>query len=147
MNLKEQIRSDLTASLKKGDSVRSLTLRLVLSALTNKEKEGKGELAEEDVLSIVEKEAKKRRESAVAFEKGGRPELAEKEKQELQILLAYLPEQLSREEVKKMVVEAVAEIQAVGMKDMGKVMALLAPKIKGRADGALVSAFVKELLQ
>jgi len=146
MELKEKIQEDLKVSLKAGEEVRSLTLRMLLAALVNKEKEGR-EVGPEQFEEVVAQEAKKRREAAEAFLKGGRPELAEKEKQELEVLLTYLPEQLDEAEIRQLVTEAVQKTGATNLKDMGKVMGELAPKMKGRADGSLVSKIVKELLE
>ncbi|MDP2735407.1 MAG: GatB/YqeY domain-containing protein [bacterium] len=146
MQLKEQVKQDLISSLKAGDSLRSLTLRMLLAAMVNKEKEGKGEVTEDQLLEVVAAEAKKRREAAEAFAKGGRSEQALKEQEELKVLLYYLPEQLSEQEIRDLVKEAVAKTGASSIKDMGKVMAHLAPQTKGRADGGKVSFVVKELL-
>ncbi|MDP4007033.1 MAG: GatB/YqeY domain-containing protein, partial [bacterium] len=104
------------------------------------------ELSGEEMQDVVATEAKKRREAAEAFLKGGRPELAEKEKKELQVLLAYLPEQLTEEQIRHFVKEAIVKTEAQSPKDMGKIMGELAPKVKGKADGALVANIVKELL-
>jgi len=145
MSLKEKIQEDLKVSLKAGDQVRSLTLRMLLAAMVNKEKEGK-EITEEQLQDVVSIEAKKRREAEEAFLKGGRPELAEKEKAELEVLLVYLPEQLTEEQVRILVKEAIQKTGAAGQKDMGKVMGELAPQMKGKADGAVVSKIVKESL-
>lgn len=153
MSLKDKIQGDLKASLKARDQVRSLTLRMLLAAMVNKEKEaprqaqGKDEeLSDEEIQAVVASEAKKRRESMDAFLKGERPELAEKEKAELEVLLAYLPEQLTEEQVRTLAYEAIQKTKAAGQKDMGKVMGELAPQIKGKADGAMVANIVKDLL-
>ena len=145
MSLKDKIQEDIKVSLKAGDQVRSLTLRMLLSAMVNKEKEGK-KVTEEQFLDVVSSEAKKRREAREAFLKGERPELAEKEEAELEVLLLYLPEQLTEEEIRALVKEAVQKTGAKSVKDMGKVMGELAPQTKGKADGALVSKIVKESL-
>ena len=156
MSLKDKIQEDLKTSLKAGDQVRSLTLRMLLAAMMNKEKEalrlaslaqGKAaELTDEEIQQVVAFEAKKRREAHEAFLKGERPELAEKEKAELEVLFAYLPEQLTEEQIRTLVKEAIQKTGAVSAKDMGRVMEELAPKIKGKADGAVVSKIVKEFL-
>ncbi|OHA71199.1 MAG: glutamyl-tRNA amidotransferase [Candidatus Wildermuthbacteria bacterium RIFCSPHIGHO2_02_FULL_49_9] len=152
MTLKQKIREDLNIALKKRESVRIGALRMLLAAMVNKEKEAlrqarsKEELSDEEIQSVVATEAKKRREAIEAFLKGGRPELAEKEKQELDVLLLYLPEQLSGEEIRKLVKEAIAKTKAGSFKDMGKIMGVLAPQVKGKADGALVASIVKEIL-
>ena len=145
MSLKDKVQEDLKISLKARDEVRSLTLRMLLAAIMNKEKEGK-EVTEEQFLDVALFEAKKRREAKEAFLKGERPELAEKEQAELEILLPYLPEQLTEEEIKDLVQKAIEKIGATSIKDMGKVMGELAPQVKGKADGALVAKIVKELL-
>jgi uncharacterized protein YqeY len=145
MELKEKIKEDLTRALKSGDQVSSLTLRMLLAAMVNKEKEGK-EVTEEQLQDVVASEAKKRREAEEAFLKGGRPELAGKEKAELEVLLSYLPEQLTEEQIRALVKEAIQKTEAASAKDMGKVMGELALKVKGKADGALVANIVKELI-
>ena len=153
MNLKEQLKEDLKVSLKERDEVKTGTLRMLMAAITNKEKEalrqtqGKDEeLTDEEIQQVVATEAKKRREASDAFLKGARPELAKKEQQELKILLAYLPEQLTEEQIQGLVKEAIQKTGAQDIKDMGKVMGELALKIKGKADGAVVSKIVKEFL-
>jgi len=145
VSLKDKIQEDLKTSLKVRDQVRCLTLRMLLAAMVNKEKEGK-EVTEEQLHDVVASEAKKRREAEEAFLKGGRPELAEKEKAELEILLSYLPEQLTEDQITTLVKEAIAKVGATGPKDMGKVMGELAPQVRGKADGAMVSKIVKESL-
>ena len=145
MNLKEQLKEDLKVSLKERDEIKTGTLRMLMAAITNKEKEGK-EVTDEQLQDVVATEAKKRREASDAFLKGARPELAEKEQQELKILLAYLPEQLTEEQIQELVKKAIQETKAQDIKDMGKVMGELAPLVKGKADGAVVSKIVKESL-
>ena len=169
VNLKEQLKEDLKVSLKERDEVKTGTLRMLMAAITNKEKEalrpaslaqavrgseepsgsrrGKDEeLSDGEMQDVVATEAKKRREASDAFLKGARPELAEKEQQELKILLAYLPEQLTEEQIQELVKKAIQKTGAQDIKDMGKVMGKLAPLVKGRADGAVVSKIVKESL-
>ena len=145
MSLKDKVQEDLKVSLKARDEVRSLTLRMLLAAIMNKEKEGK-EVTEEQFLDVVAFEAKKRREAKEAFIKGERPELAQKEQAELEVLLPYLPSQLTEEEIKDLAVKAIEKTGATDQKDMGKVMGELAPQVKGKADGALVAKTVQELL-
>ena len=145
MSLKDKVQEDLKVSLKARDEVRSLTLRMLLAAIMNKEKEGK-EVTEEQFLDVVAFEAKKRREAKEAFIKGERPELAQKEQAELEVLLPYLPAQLTEEEIKDLAVKAIEKTGAVNQKDMGKVMGELTPQVKGKADGALVAKIVQELL-
>ena len=164
MALREEIQNDACQAMKAKEELRSSVLRMLTAALANKEKEKRYEasktspqldeqelteassLSEEEVLKAVSYEAKKRKEAIVGFEKGGRIESAEKEKKELEILQKYLPEQLTKEEVKKLTIEAIKESGAETVQDMGKVMKELMPKLKGRADGGLVSGIVKDLL-
>lgn len=145
-----RIRTDLTASMKARDELRSSTLRMVLAAVQTAEVAGKQarRLSDEEVVSLVATEAKKRRESAAAFDAGNRPELAAKERAEAQILAEYLPEQLDAAAISALVTQAVADAGAAGegMRAMGKVMGRLQPQIRGRADGAAVAAEVKRQL-
>lgn len=148
--LKEQLRTDLTASIKARDALRSSTLRMVLSALTNAEVAGKEarELTDEDVMTVLTSESKKRREAAEAFEGAGRTEQAAKERAEAEVIAGYLPEQLSEEEISALVSATIEKLGVgdEGMKAMGRVMGELRPGTKGRADGALVAATVRAQL-
>lgn len=145
MSLKDKLQEDLKTSLKAGDSARATTLRMVMASIMNKEKEGK-EVGEEQLQDVIASEVKKRRESKEAFVKGGRPELAEKEEAELEVLLPYLPEQLTEDEIKDLVTKAILKTGAQDQKDMGKVMGELSPQVKGKADGSLVAKIVQQLL-
>lgn len=155
MNLKEKIQQDLGVAVKDRKEFELLVLRQLSAAVLNKEKEKRYktkeekdvQLADEEIIEVISSETKKRREAIEGFEKGGRQESAEKEKKELEILQKYLPEQLSEEEIKKLAKEAVDKVGAKEIKDMGKVMVELSPKIKGKADGGVVSKIVKELLE
>ncbi|WP_019144420.1 GatB/YqeY domain-containing protein [Aeromicrobium massiliense] len=148
--LKDRLRSDLTTAMKARDQLRSSVIRMALAAVTNAEVAGKQarELSDDDVLAVLTSEAKKRKESAQAFDEGNRPELAEKERAEAAILADYLPEQLSEDEVRALVTAAVEQTGAAaeGMKAMGKVMGVLTPQTRGRADGGFVAAEVKRQL-
>ena len=154
MTLKQTIQIDSTKALKNGDSVVLGTLRMVLAAILVKEKvkkfkekiEGNAELSDEQVLETITSEIKKRKDAIALYIQGKRPELAEREQKEIDIIKKYLPEQLSAEELKKLVAESIAKTGAKEIKDMGKVMADLNPKVKGKADGGEVSKIVKELL-
>ena len=149
-DLKEQLRTDLTASIKARDEIRSSTLRMVLTAVTNAEVAGKQarELTDEDILGVLSSESKKRREAAEAFEGAGRTEQAAKERAEAEVIAGYLPEQLSEEEVSALVSAAIDElgVRDDGMRAMGRVMGVLTPRTKGRADGGLVAATVRAQL-
>jgi len=148
--LKDRLRADLTTAIKARDEVRSSTLRMILTAVTNAEVAGKvaKELTDEEVLTVLASEAKKRREAAVAFEEGKRPESAAKERAEAAVIQDYLPEQLGPEQIAAIVKEAVEKVGAAGAgpKAMGKVMGLVQPQVKGRADGAAVAAEVRRQL-
>ena len=148
--LKDQLHHDLTTSMKARDALRTSTLRMVLTAITNAEVAGKEvrELSDEDVITVLGSEAKKRREAAEAFAEGNRPELAEKERAEAEILAEYLPAQLSADEIRVIVSAAVESTGAAGegMKAMGKVMGIVSPQVKGKADGGVVAAEVKRQL-
>ena len=154
MSLKEKIQKDLAESVKGKEELKTSVLRMLTAAILNKAKEKRyksgeekeAELNDEEIIEVIASEVKKRKEAAEEYEKGGRNDLAEKEKKELQILQKYLPEQLSEEEIKKLAKEAIEKIGAKDPKDMGRVMSGLMPQVKGKADGALVSKIVKELL-
>jgi uncharacterized protein YqeY len=148
--LKDRLRTDLTASIKARDELRSSTLRMVLTAVTNAEVSGKQsrELSDEDVVGVLSSEAKKRREAAEAFEDAGRTEMAAKERAEAEVLAVYLPTPLSEQEVADLVTSAIAQTGAreEGMRAMGKVMGAISSQVKGRADGAAVAAEVRRQL-
>ncbi len=149
--LKDRLQSDLTESIKARDEVRSGTIRMVLSAITNEEVSGKEarELTDDDVITVLGREAKKRREAAEAYDDAGRAELADKERAELVVIEGYLPAQMSDEELTAIVAAAVSEVAAAGAEGgraMGAVMKIVQPKVKGRADGSVVAAKVKSAL-
>jgi len=142
----EKFQEDLKEALRKGDTTRRDTIRLILSALNYSQIAKGATLEEGEVLAVLQKEATKRRESIEAFSKGNRPDLVAQEKAELQVILGYLPPPLTREEIAQAARQAIAESGAQGPRDMGKVMGRLMPQLKGRADGQEVSAIVQELL-
>ena len=149
--LKSKLQEDLTAAVKERDELRSSTLRLTLTAITKEEVAGKAkrELSDDEVLKVITKEAKKRREAADAFAQGGRAESAEREKAEGEVLAGYLPKQLSDDELNDIVAQAVAEARAAGAEGpraMGAVMKIVNPKVAGLAEGGRVAAVVKKLL-
>ena len=164
MEIKKQIQNNAKEFLKAGDELASGTLRMVLASVISKEKEKrykiskedsnlkeedlikKSELTDEEMIGVLSSEIKKRKDAIVLYEKGNRQELADKEKKEIEILQKYLPEQIPTEELKKLVEESINKTGATEMKDMGKVMADLMPKIKGKADNSEVSKIIKELL-
>lgn len=148
--LKERLRTELTASMRARDQLRSSTLRMVLSAITNAEVSGKEarQLSDDEVTGVLATEAKKRREAALAFANAGRTELAEKERTEGGIIAEFLPAQLSDDEIAALVADTVAELGVAGdgMRAMGRVMGALSAKTKGRADGSVVGAEVRRQL-
>ncbi|MEJ0014114.1 MAG: GatB/YqeY domain-containing protein [Actinomycetota bacterium] len=148
MGLKETLRSDLTEAIRARDELKSGTIRMVLTAITNEEVAGKESrtLSDAEIITVLSREAKKRREAAEAFTIGGRADRAEREEQEGEVIATYLPAQLSEDEIKKLIVEAIAETGASGPAGMGQVMKIVSPKIAGKADGGTVSALVKSAL-
>ena len=149
-DLKDRLRADLTAAMKARDELRSSTLRMVLTAITNAEVAGKvaRELTDEDVLGVLSTEAKRRREAATAFQEGGREEMAAKEAAEGEVIAEYLPTPLTDAEISELVSAAIAQTGAAdeGMRAMGKVMGVVTPQVKGRADGGAVAAEVRRQL-
>lgn len=148
MGIKEQLRSDLTEAIRSRDEIVSGTIRMVLTAITNEEVSGKTarELSDAEIISVLSRESKKRREAAEAFDTGNRLEMATLERAEGEVIAKYLPTQLSEGELHKMIVDAIAETGASGPSGMGLVMKVLSPKIAGKADGGTVSAAVKAAL-
>jgi uncharacterized protein YqeY len=146
MHPKAQIQQDLKDAMKSGDTKRRELLRLLMAAFKQVEVDQRKELTESDAISILMTEAKKRREAIDEAEKAGREALADQEKYELAAIGTYLPQQLSREEIEKLVREAVQEVGATTPKDMGKVMKALMPRLQGQADGKLVNSIVKDVL-
>lgn len=148
--LKDRLRADLTTAIKARDELRSSTLRMVLTAITNAEVAGKEarELSDEDVLGVLSSEAKRRREAATAFAEGGREEMAAKEAAEGEVIAEYLPTPLTEAEIAALVTAAVEQTGAAGegMRAMGKVMGVVTPQVKGRADGGAVAAEVRRQL-
>lgn len=146
MALEEKIRTDLEQALRKSDKLRCSVLRLALSSLKNAEIAQQKTLDDDGILIVIDKEAKMRRESIEAFEKGNRPDLVTKEKAELAILLEYLPEQMTREQIVAAARKVISETGATSPKDKGKVMSQLMPQLRGKAQGQEVSDVVAELL-
>ena len=148
MGLKEKLQSDLTEAIRSRDELVSGTIRMVLTAITNEEVAGKEArtLSDEEIITVLSREAKKRREAAEAFADAGRADRAEREKAEGDVIAKYLPTQLSDDELNALIAEAIASTGAAGPADMGKVMGVLKPKIAGKADGAKVSGAVKAAL-
>jgi uncharacterized protein len=147
MSLKQQIISDLTASMKAQDAPRTSTLRMVKAAVMNREIEKGGELEDEEMMKLLRSLVKQRRDSVEQYEKGGRQELADKEKTEIEVIEAYLPQAASRDEIEAAVAATIAETGASSLKDMGRVMKAVQPALAGKnADGRAVSEVVKAKL-
>lgn len=147
--LKQQLQDELKQSMLAKDELKTSVLRMLITGITYYEinKGGAGyEATDEDVLAVVDKQVKQRKDSIEQFEKAGRQDLADKEKKEMEMLNKYLPEQMPEEEVRKIIEETVTGLGSVTMGDMGKVMGAIMPKLKGKADGNLVSRIVKETL-
>jgi uncharacterized protein YqeY len=149
--LKVSLQNDLTDAIRAKDQLTTGTLRMVLSAITNEEVSGKSarELSDQEVITVLNREAKKRKEAASAFDDANRPELADRERAELQVLAKYLPEALSDEELASIISSAVEEVTSAGQSGpsaMGAVMKLVSPQVAGRADGAAVASAVKAAL-
>ncbi len=148
MALKERLRGDLTEAIRSRDELTSGTIRMVLTAITMEEVSGKEarELSEAEVITVLSRESKKRREAAEAYDAGSRPDKAALERSEGEVIARYLPAQLSVAELSQMIDDAIAETGAAGPSGMGLVMKVLSPKIAGKADGGVVSAAVKAAL-
>jgi len=145
--LKERLRADMTDALRSRDQVRLRTLRMALASITNEEVSGAAhELSDEDIIKVLTREAKKRREAAEAFAAAGRDDQAEAERAEGDVLAGYLPAQLADEELASLVTAAIAETGAAGMPGLGKVMKAVTPRVAGRADGARVAAEARRQL-
>ena len=146
MSLKETLLQDLKAAMKDKDTIRKNTIQLVRAGVLQIEKDNHVELDDDGVLDVIAKELKKRRDSLPEFEKSGRTDLIDNLNKEIEVLLGYLPEQLTEDEIQKIVEETIAETGASTMKDMGKVMGAVSSKVKGRADNRVVSGYVKKIL-
>ncbi len=147
MSLKEQLFADLKTAMKEKDTLKKDTVQLIRSGILQIEKDNKVELDDEGVIDVISKQLKSRRDSLPDYIKSGREDLIEKLNKEIEILLSYLPEQLSEDEIQKIVEEAIAQTGATTIKDMGKVMGIVTAKVKGRADMKVVGGFVKKMLQ
>jgi len=148
MGLKEKLQSDLTDAIRSKAGVKSGTIRMLLAAITNEEVAGKSAkvLSDAEVVTVLSREAKKRREAVEAYTQAKRDDLANKEKEEAAVIALYLPEQLSEADIKKLIADAIAETNASGPSGMGQVMKVLQPKIAGKANGGFVSSLVKAAL-
>ena len=147
MSLKDRLLEDMKSAMKEKDTIRKSTITMVRAAILQKEKDEKVKLDDAGVVGIIAKEVKQRRDSIPDFERGNRPDLVDELNTEINILMEYLPQQLTEKEIEKIVVQTISEVGATGMKDMGKVMGALMPRLKGRADGKLINEIVRKHLQ
>lgn len=144
--MKTRLMNDMKEAMKAKDKLKVDTIRMVNAAIKNAEINAKKELSESEVIDVIAREIKMRRDALEEYKKANRPEEMAKIKEEIDILMAYMPKQLSESEIRQIVQEIINQTSAQGAKDMGKVMGILMPKVKGKADGKLVSNIVKELL-
>jgi uncharacterized protein YqeY len=146
MSLEERLIEEMKHAMKSNDKLRLSTIRMIRSALKNKEIELRKKLEDEDVVKVIQVMVRKGEESVEQFQTGGRGDLVEKEKKEIEILKSFLPQPLSQEEILKIIDQSIQETQASSLKDIGKVMKSVMPKIGGKADGKLINQLVKERL-
>ena len=146
MSLKEKLQEDLKSSMKNKDTIKKSVVTLIRAAIKQHEVDNRVELADDAIIDIISKQLKQRKDSLAEFEKANRDDLVEETKSEIQVLEGYLPQQLSEEELEKIVIETIAEVGATSMKDMGKIMAIIKPKTAGRADGRKINELVKKNL-
>ncbi|MCH8063101.1 MAG: GatB/YqeY domain-containing protein [Chloroflexi bacterium] len=147
MPLKTRLNDELKDAMRSGDTTRRTTIRYLLSVIQNEEIAKRTELDDEGILAVLSRQAQQRRDSIEAFEKADRQDLVDKEKAELDFILPYLPQQLSADEIKELVGQAISDVGASGPGDMGKVMSQVMPRVKGRAEGKQVSSIVNDLLK
>jgi len=146
MGLKAQLLQDMKEAMRAKDKVRLSTIRMINSLIKNAEIEKRGELTDDEIIQLLMKYAKQRKEAIEMYEKGGRQDLVEKEKTELAVVESYLPKRMSEEEIRELVKKAIESTGASSPKDIGKVMQHVMPKVKGRADGSVVNKIVREML-
>lgn len=146
MSLKERLMEDMKDAMKKGEQIKLSAIRMVRAGIKNKEIELIRELKDEDVIDVIKTAIKQRKDSFAQFLSGKRMDLAEREKKEIEILSVYLPEQIGEEDIRKRVREVILETGASTSRDMGRVMKLIMPELKGRADGQLINKVVQEML-
>ena len=147
MSLNEKLAQDLKEAMKAKDETKTAVIRQIKTAVMNAEIKAKKEMTDDDIVSVIFSLSKAHNESIESFTKGNRPELADKEKQELEIIMSYLPKQLTDDELREIVKETIAAVNAQSAKEMGKVMGAVMPKVKGRADGTKIGIIVREFLK
>ncbi|MCC0631411.1 MULTISPECIES: GatB/YqeY domain-containing protein [unclassified Clostridioides] len=147
MSLKQKLQEDLKSSMKNKDTVRKSVVTLIRASIKQYEVDNRTELNEDGIIDVIAKQLKQRRDALVEFEKAGREDLIKETEAEIEVLKEYLPQQLSEEELEEIVKCTISEVGATSMKDMGKIMSVIQPKVKGRADGKLINKLVKQNLQ
>jgi len=147
MDLKERLTEDMKSAMKARDKRRLSAIRMLLAQIKNAEIAKKGDLSDEEILAVVSSDVRKRRESIEEYGKGGREDLVEKETVELAVVEEYMPQQISADELRRIVADTIAESGASSPADLGKVMGMLMPKVKGKADGKQVNQLVREMLE
>ena len=146
MSLKDKLMDDLKSAMKDKDTVRKNAVQMVRASVLQVEKDNKITLDDEGVIEVVAKEVKKRKDVLPEYEKSGRQDLIDELEREIEVLMVYLPQQMSEEEIEALVIDAITQTEAKSMKDIGKVMAVIMPKTKGRADGKVINNFVRKHL-
>ena len=146
MSLKDKLMDDLKSAMKDKDTIRKNAVQMVRASVLQVEKDNKITLDDDGVVEVVAKEVKKRKDVLPEYEKSGRQDLIDELNREIEVLMAYLPQQMSEEEIEALVIDAIAQVEAKSMKDIGKVMAVIMPKTKGRADGKVINQFVRKHL-
>ena len=147
MSMKERLMEDLKYSMKNKDTIRKNTITMIRAAIKQKEVDDKVELDDDGIIEIISKQLKEKKNAIEDFKKGQRQDLVEQTEKEMEILLEYLPKQLSEDEIREIVADTIKEVNATSMKDMGLVMKSVMPKVKGRADGNTVNKIVREILK
>lgn len=147
MSLKQKLQEDLKSSMKNKDTVRKSVVTLIRASIKQFEVDNRVDLDEDGIIDVIAKQLKQRRDALVEFEKAGREDLIKETEAEIEVLKEYLPQQLSEEELEEIVKSTISEVGATSMKDMGKIMSVIQPKVKGRADGKLINKLVKQNLQ
>lgn len=147
MSLKQKLQEDLKSSMKNKDTVKKSVITLIRASIKQYEVDNRVELGDDEIVDLIAKQLKQTRDSREEFAKAGREDLVSKAEAEIEVLKEYLPQQLSEEELEEIVKSTISEVGATSMKDMGKIMSVIQPKVKGRADGKLINKLVKQNLQ
>ena len=147
MSLKAKLQEDLKLAMKNKDTVKKSVVTLIRAEIKQREVDTRAELGDDEIIDVITKQLKQRRDAKAEFEKASRDDLVQEAEAEIEVLMEYLPQQLSKEELNEIVKDTISEVGATSMKDMGKIMAAIKPKTKGRADGKMINELVKSNLQ